>query len=325
MPMNPMQRRARNSFLIGFLVALVIMAVVVMLLLQKIKSINDAKEALEAKQKTVLVCTEDLESGDIVTMDMFTSEKVQTTMDVSQIISDEDFEFLDEYGEIVEKYNEDGSIMKKELVMKISVPAKTMVTKDMVSEIDNQVTKDLRMQEFNMILLPSQLKNGDYVDIRYSLPTGENYIVLPKKRVIYTTQTGIWLELTEDELLTIENAIVEAYAIDGSRIYAIQYVEPGMQDAAIATYPVNQATLTLIQSSPNIVQTAKDALFARYNDQGQVDQRVMHIDASLPETSDIKKAVKKGHSAEQKTIQEDREEFVKSLEGTDKIGPSTDE
>ena len=37
MAINPMQRKARNSFLIGFLVALVIMAVVVFILIYQIK------------------------------------------------------------------------------------------------------------------------------------------------------------------------------------------------------------------------------------------------------------------------------------------------
>ena len=53
MAMNPMQRRARNSFLLGFLVARVIMAVVVFLLLYQIKEIKAAKEKIEALQKTV--------------------------------------------------------------------------------------------------------------------------------------------------------------------------------------------------------------------------------------------------------------------------------
>ena len=42
MAVNPMQRRARNSFLIGFLVALIIMALVVVFLLTRIKALNDA-------------------------------------------------------------------------------------------------------------------------------------------------------------------------------------------------------------------------------------------------------------------------------------------
>ena len=46
MAMNPMQRRARNSFLVGFLVALIIMALVVAFLLFQIKNIKEARDAL---------------------------------------------------------------------------------------------------------------------------------------------------------------------------------------------------------------------------------------------------------------------------------------
>lgn len=327
MPMNPMQRRARNSFLIGFLFALVIMALVVIFLLQRIKSLNDAKEALEALQKTVYVAAEDMESGQIIEAEkfseLFRQEKVQTTMDTSEVISLDDFEYYDENEELVTKLNEDGSEKKKKLVLKFNVPSGSMVTKDMFYEDGNEIANDTRIQEFNMILLPSQLKNGDYIDVRYSLPGGENYIVLSKKKVIYTTQTGVWLELTEDELLTIENAIVEAYGITGSKLYAIKYVEPGMQEASVPTYPINEATLQIIQSSPNVVQTAKDALYARYNDQGQVEQRVTHINALLPDSQTMQSEVQSGHSSEQSAIQSDREDFVKSLEGTDKIGVSS--
>ena len=47
---NPIQRRAKNSFLLGFLLALIIMAVVVGLLIYKITKVTEEKEALEAKQ-----------------------------------------------------------------------------------------------------------------------------------------------------------------------------------------------------------------------------------------------------------------------------------
>ena len=77
MAMNPMQRRARTSFIIGFLVALIIGALAVGGLLLKIRSINEAKEAIEALQKQVYVATEDLESGDEVTMDDFVKGIVQ--------------------------------------------------------------------------------------------------------------------------------------------------------------------------------------------------------------------------------------------------------
>ena len=46
MPINPMQRRARNSFLIGFLIALIIMAIVVAGLISCNKSEIETRPSL---------------------------------------------------------------------------------------------------------------------------------------------------------------------------------------------------------------------------------------------------------------------------------------
>ena len=116
MAMNPMQRRARNSFLIGFLVSLIIMAIVVIFLLMKIKSINEAKEALEQLQKSVYVAAEDLESGQLVTLDEhFIMDTVQTTMDVTTVVDETVFQFTDELGNYTPKYAEDGTELTKEV------------------------------------------------------------------------------------------------------------------------------------------------------------------------------------------------------------------
>ena len=175
MAMNPMQRRARNSFLVGFLVALIIMALLVFLLLYKIKGLNEAKQELESQFITVYVASEDLESGQVITLeDNFVMENVKTSLDESQVISSDDFLYIDEDGNITEE--------PKEMMMKVNVPSGTIVTKDMIVESGEQTTDSQRIQEFNMILLPSQLKNGDYIDIRYQLPNGQDFIVLSKKK-----------------------------------------------------------------------------------------------------------------------------------------------
>ncbi len=323
MPVNPMQRRARNSFLIGFLVALVIMALVVLALLYQIKSIKEAKEQIEKRQMKVLVAADNLESGEKVTMESFITSTVQTTVPSDQIVSDDDFLFYDAEGNPVTKYNDDGSERQKEVIIKVSVPAGTIVTKDMIEEVDNPTTDDQRIVEYNMILLPSQLKNGDYIDIRYSIPTGEDYIVISKKKVEATTETGIWLKMSEDEILTLGNAIVEAYTMTGSKIYASKYAEPGMQQAAEPTYPVSSKVLSLIDANPNIVEDAKKALVDRYyaNDFAQAGQRNEHIEPALDaERANMPSAVESGNQEENSKVQAAREEYVSALEGTEDIG-----
>jgi hypothetical protein len=319
MPINPMQRRARNSFLIGFLIALIIMAIVVAVLMKKIQTTNEALEALKALQTTVLVAADDIESGAEVSFtEDFVPAEVQTTVDPSMIISEDDFLWMDEDGNIEERIDpETGSILEKTMIMKVAVPAGTIVTKDMIVEASEETQDDERIMEYNMIVLPSQLENGDYVDIRLSLPTGENFIVVSKERVVSTTQTGLWLKLNQEQILTLENAIVENYQINGSKLFATQYKEPGIQNPAEITYPVSDNIRSLINADPNILDEAKYALALRYNNQQQVIQRNEHI---APQLTGGSSAVAAGVATEIASVQTQREEFVKDLQGSERIG-----
>ncbi len=321
MAVNPMQRRARNSFLLGFLLALIIMVCVVVILLARIRSLNEAKELLESKQRKVLVAMSDLKSGEEVTMDSFKMETVQTTMDTTQIVSSDDFEFLDENGDIIEKYDQNGNPMTKKMVMKIDVPANSMVTKDMIVEDGEQTKDDQRIQEYNMIILPSELRNGDYVDIRIRFPKGQDYIILAKKKIIQCTSDTIWIKLSEEEILSLGNAIVESYTAEGTKLYATTYSEPGMQNAATPTYAVSEAVLNLINSDPNIREEARNALWSRYNSQGQSSQRVGQIDAMLSAYEDGRaSSVESGIEEEITSLKNAREEFVQELDGTGEVG-----
>ncbi len=318
MAMNPMQRRARNSFFIGVLLTLIIMSFVVIALSMRIKTINEEKEALKALQVQCYVAADDLESGETITLEEdFTMATVQTTIDQSTLISQDDYEYFDSEGNIEVRYNEDGTQKYKELVMRVDVPAGAFVTKDMFIEADEEVSNTERIQEYNMILLPSQLKNGDYVDIRLSLPTGQDYVVLGKKKVLGTDATGIWFYMDEEEMLTINNAIVESYVIAGSKLYATQYTDPGMQKASEATYTVSGAVLTMIQNSPNITQEAKDNLWLRYDSVG----RTTNIETLLDKYRDsINSIVQSKTQEEAGRVQAARQAYVESLAGTEDIG-----
>ena len=313
-----MQRKARNSFLIGFLVSLIIMAVVVLLLLNKIKALNEAKEALEALQQLVYVAADDLTSGQTLSMDEdFIMDTVQTTMDVSQIISPEDFEFYDDDGELVQKYNEDGSQKYKELILKVDVPAGTMVTKEMFYAVDEELSNTTRIQEYNMVILPSQLKNNDYIDIRLTLPSGQDYVVLSKKKVNGTTATSIWLEVNEEEIQTMNSAIVDSYIIAGSKLYATQYIEPGMQGEIVPTYQVSGAALELMYNSPNIVEKARNELWLRYN----ATSRVQYFEELLIPYKDSRNVLVQSKNQEEiQKINAARQAYVESLQGTEDVG-----
>lgn len=306
MAMNPMQRRARNSFLTGMLVTLVVMAVVVVLLLYKINQLNEDKEKLIAKQSKVYVAAEDIPSGGEVTEEVLRQEVVQSTVPADQILTLQDFVEIDD----------DGNEFALEYVSKVNLPAGTIITKDMVAEAGNETTDSQRIQEYNMIMLPSQLKNGDFIDIRLKLPNGVDFIVASKKKILQCTNNTIWIKVDEAEILTIGCAIVESYQINGSKLYATTYSEAGLQAGASSTYTPNNETWDLINRNPNIVADIRNELTNRYNGDDQGNGRVKIDSAILADPS----AVESGVQTEDSTIKAAREAFVAELDGTGEVG-----
>ena len=156
------------------------------------------------------------------------------------------------------------------VIAKINMDKNSVITLDMVAKSDEKTTNDLRKVEYNMLVLPTQIQTGEYVDIRLSLPSGQDYIVVSKKQVEIPQINGvdsedtIWLKLTEDEIITMNSAIVDAYKTIGSTLKVVTYTEAGMQDAATPTYVPTGDVMQLINSDPNIIQKAKNALVQRY-------------------------------------------------------------
>ena len=149
--------------------------------------------------------------------------------------------------------------------------ANTVITSSLVVRTDEVQTNDVRTQEYNMLVLPTELGPEDYVDVRLMLPNGQDFIVVSKKRVgIPQTSDGtymadtITMNLAEDETISMSAAIVEAYKINGSKIYVTKYTDPGIQEKSIETFIPTQEIAELINSDPNIVTTAREALKARY-------------------------------------------------------------
>ena len=204
--------------------------------------------------------------------------------------------------------------------MKIDVPAGTIVTKDMIVATGEEITNTQRIQEYNMIVLPSQLKNGDYVDIRLSLPNGQDYIVLSKKQVLGTTASTIWLQVDEMEISLLSSAIVESYYYTGLKLYAVPYVEPGIQEASQITYPASPEALNLINQNPNIMEEIVKEYWDKYNSVAQNRVRNFEEVLSTVPVEDRQSMVQSGNSDEIEAIKSARQDFVSNLEGTDDVG-----
>ena len=270
MAMNPMQRKANNSFLLGIVITLLITGSIIAFLVYQVMNLNEELEAEEAKKVMAYVVAEEIKSGE--TIDELKLQYVETnlgTVDTSNIVQFLNTQDIEDSttGEITTVYTQKA---------KVDMNPGTVLTYDLLYE-DEALTADVRTQEYNVLSMQSQLQTGDYIDVRLRLPDGQDLIVISHKEVTIpeygdgtVSATNILMDLTEEETLLMSCAIVESYQMNGARLYTAKYVEPGIQEASTPTYLPNNETILLINSDPNIVQEAKNALITRYNENSDV-------------------------------------------------------
>ena len=126
-----------------------------------------------------------------------------------------------------------------------------------------EVENDWRIHGFPYIKLTENLKVGDYVDVRISFADGGDFILLSKKQIqgFSPLREGeykaLWLIVSEEEILRLSSAVVDAYCNEGCSIYAIQYVSD-IQKEAIVNYVVSDTIKQLMEEDPNIVERAEN-------------------------------------------------------------------
>ena len=88
MATNPMQRKARNSFLLGMLVMLIIAGVVIAFLVMQLMSRIQQERTSLANMVNAYVLNQDVKSGQVITNDMLTLTQVNRTLVPSNATSD---------------------------------------------------------------------------------------------------------------------------------------------------------------------------------------------------------------------------------------------
>lgn len=299
MAMNPMQRKANNYLLIGILGTLLVTGLVIVFLFIQLNTLQQEKKAQEAAMKKVYVVSSNIKSGETISYDKLKQISVTTSVIPDNVLSVE---------------------LTENTIAKIDLNKGTIVTNNMVQESDNKTTSDLRKQEYNMVILPSQIQSGDYIDIRLRLSNGVDYIVASKKKVEIPTIDGvesanaIIVNMNETETMVMANAIIEAYIDKGSLLYATTYVEPGMQTSVIPTYVPSGTVQSAINANSNIEQEAKNALFARYNQ--NAGTRTNIIDSTLAQyAQDRVDNIEEGVQEQITKAKEERQAYLESLGG----------
>lgn len=225
---NPMQKMKRNSILtgltIGLVIGLVLCGVMYFILTQSSTTNN-------TKGTTIAACVlnKEIKSGTAITE----NDVISTMVSSANAPTDATTQVV-------------GGIAK------IDLSAGTIIGTSMLNTSSETTTNDLREQEYNMIVLPTNLAVGDFIDIRLQLPNGGDYIVISKKKVINCNSTTVWLNMYEEEIELMSNAIIEYYIMAGSKLYATTYTDPGIQVASTGTYVPNSTVSSLISANPNV-------------------------------------------------------------------------
>lgn len=300
MATNPMQRKANNYLLIGILGTLLVTGAIIAVLFMQLNKLQTEKKEQEQAMKKVYVVSKDIASGQTVDMSSLKEINLTTSAIPSNALSI--------------------SNITENTIAKINLKSGTVITNDMIQESDNEITKDVRKQEYNMIILPTQIQSGDYIDIRLRLSNGVDYIVVSKKSVEIPTVDGvdsansIIINMNETEIMVMSNAIIEAYIDQGSLLYATTYVEPGMQETVIPTYVPSGTVQNAINSNPNIEQEAKNELFARYNQNASTRTNV--IEGTLAQyAQDRVDNIEAGVQEQITKAKEERQSYLESLGG----------
>ena len=209
--MSQIKKKWYQGMLIGGIIGIIGMAIMGTIMYLTVKSYQEGTNASYNSKYTenVAVLTKDVIQGEIITDEIVTFVRVHKLTIPANAITDKV-----------------GSAIGK--VAKYSIAANVPVTDDMLTV--DIISSDVRSQEINSIVMPSDLVEGECVDIRIMFPNGTDYIVLAQKIVKKIENATMWLELSEDERLLLNSAIVDSYLNEGTKLYATKYVD---QDAQI--------------------------------------------------------------------------------------------
>ena len=201
--MSQIKRKFYTGLGIGLGVAVVLTGVIGVISFNTIKSYENGTNENYIKNftKEISVTNQSIMQGQTITNDMLTKTRVHINMVPQGAMN---------------------SIGVNQ-VAKYNIGNGMPITSDMIT--DEIIDKDLRETEVSTILMPTNLVEGSYVDIRIRFNNGTDYVILPEVQVKRILNTTMWLDLTEEQRSIIASAEVDSYLNEGSKLYAIEYVD----------------------------------------------------------------------------------------------------
>lgn len=109
----------------------------------------------------------------------------------------------------------------------------------------NELTADSRYIDvpIDPTRVPIGLEPGDYIDIRITFTRGQDFIAMTHKEVVQINNNIIKVVGSEIDNLTLVSMKKDVALYVDCNIYAVQYVEGGVQESAVNYYPIRLDTL----------------------------------------------------------------------------------
>ena len=195
--MSQIKKKMIQGIVIGASAGIVLAIAVGVFSFFTIRSYSNGTNSNYLKKYTtpVVVLKRDIVQGEVITSDMIDTVNVNnSTVPTGTVTA--------------------GSIVG--LTAKYNIAAKVPITENMVSS--EVVAADVRDVEINTVLMPSDLVEGDTVDVRIMFPNGTDYIVLAQKTIDKIYDTTFWLKLSEDEIELLNSSIVDSFLNSGLTI-----------------------------------------------------------------------------------------------------------
>lgn len=340
MASNPMQRKSRLAFILGMLTTVLIAAVIIMLLLMQIKKVKKEKQDLIDAQpilEQVWVAKENIFKGqEFFRLVDGSPEDVEVKSVDSTMVPEFALKQADVYDNTLdEKYaqyvenKENGGDSEEEpeeennnnnnnnnyddeeeentepglYVATTDISKGTIITLSML-EKNPQISESYRLVEYNMITLPSELSDGQYIDIRITLPNASDYVVISKKKVEKCNSTTIWMNLTEKDMLTLNCAIIESYMMTGTRIYAVLYSD-ATQNSLANTYVPNNEVMSVVNANGGAFMANDTIQQVMQQMRDTINNTLNGMDAEERASN-----VESGFSTEEQALKSAREEFL---------------
>jgi hypothetical protein len=168
---------------------------------------------------------------------------------------------------------------------KLNLTAGTAINTDAVFGL--QLTDDMRLFDLVLHNIPVGLKVGSFVDVRIALPLGEDFIAIPHKQVRAINAGVVKLAINEQDIHTYNSMLIDALVYPGTQLYAVEYLEGGVQKAADSFYPVSKNILAIAQKDPNLINAIKSDIMQRRDALETGLAKIQPADGRVKESLDL--------------------------------------